>query len=164
MKKTLLTLIVIGLAVATAGATTYTYVDIETSKNGTFDITNAIGLSINPLDISLGYNPSTQVVYDGYAEFVFLGFGTAKVNLAGSTVGKTIFGGGTLGSNLLGSVLLDLRTDGKVSYAVQSLQLVSATLTVHAGKRVPDGGFTLTLLGLSFLGILVFRRKFASAA
>jgi VPDSG-CTERM motif len=161
MKKILLALIVSGLAVASASA--YTYLDIETSKTGTFDINN-IGLSTN-------YNPSTQVVYDAYAEFVFLGSGSAQINLAGSTFGKNISlsNGGPIGGNLVGSVLLDLSTDGKISYAVQTdlqtpLQLVSATLKVNAGARVPDGGFTLTLLGLSFLGILVAQRKFASAA
>jgi VPDSG-CTERM motif len=159
MKKILLALIVSGLAVASASA--YTYLDVETSKTGTFDINN-IGLSTNS---------STQVVYDAYAEFVFLGSGSAQINLAGSTFGKNILlsNGGTIGSNLVGSGLLDLSTDGQLSYAVQtalqtSLQLVSAKLTVHSGTSVPDGGFTLTLLGLSFLGILVAQRKFASAA
>jgi hypothetical protein len=166
MKKTLLALIVSGLAVASASAYTYTYLDIETSKTGTFNISNNIGVSSDPLYFSAGYNPSTQVVYDAYAQFVFLGSGSAQINLAGSTFGKNnMFLGGTIGSNLVGSVLLDLSSDGTISYAVQTpLQLVSATLTVHAGTRVPDGGFTLTLLGLSFLGILVAQRKFASAA
>jgi len=166
MKRPLLALIVIGLAVVNANAITYTYVDVESFKTGTFNITNVLGISTNPLDVSFGYNPAAQTVYDAYAEFSFLGLGgPVQISLGGLTFGKTIgFPGGLSGSSLDNLALLDLRSDGKVSYTVQtSLTLVSGKLTVHAGSRVPDGGFTLTLLGLSVLAILVFRRKFASA-
>jgi hypothetical protein len=172
MKKALLALVLVGLAVANLGAAAYTYVDIETSQSGTFDLTNKIAISTNPFDISRGYNSLTQVVNDAYAEFVFLGVGNAQVNLAGSIIGKSIVLGGTLGSDIFGSVLLDLGADGKLSYSVQTalkgfsiqtpLKLVSASLTAHASTRVPDGGPTLTLLGIGLLSILGAQRMLAS--
>jgi VPDSG-CTERM motif len=146
MKKTLMALIALGLAVANASAITYS--DTETSKSGMFDI------------LAFGYNSQNEAVYDAYADFVFSGSG-GWLTIGGSQ--NWITSGGRI--NLFGSTLLDLQ-DGRLSY-VSSLQSLTAKLTARAGTRngVPDGGATLLLLGLAFFVILgVQRWKFASAS
>ena len=64
------------------------------------------------------------------------------------------------------STLSDLISDGKLSFAMNAISgegyLKSAVLSANGGAGVPDGGATLTLLGLALLGILGARRKFVS--
>ncbi|MET0253697.1 MAG: VPDSG-CTERM sorting domain-containing protein, partial [Terrimicrobiaceae bacterium] len=67
-----------------------------------------------------------------------------------------------------GPALWDLSVDGKLKFVISSAfgeaYVTSATIIAYAGAPgVPDGGYTLTLLGLAFLGILGAHRRFALA-
>lgn len=175
MKKTFLALIASGLFAANAGATPYsdtnTYgilgaqVKQGTPFTGEFDITGG----------PFGYSPLTEQLYWANATLLFTDsdFNTESltISLANTPFGTPIssfFGAIAINGDLGASALSDLSTDGKVSFTVTALYgnayLTSATLLASGGSRVPDGGTTLTLLGLAFLGILGAKRKFAAAS
>jgi VPDSG-CTERM motif len=90
------------------------------------------------------------------------------ISLANSPVGtiNSFFGATVLTSSLGNSALSDLSTDGKLSLTISGVlgneYLTSATLLANGGPGVPEGGATLTLLGLALLGMLAARRKFVS--
>ena len=171
MKKTLLALLITGLVVANASATTYT---VENSKNvyfgpsflggvssysGSFDLTDA------------GYNPGQGLDW-AKAEFTFfdlLGPEKVAIDLAGDywDSSGSFFWYVQLGGDVVGSALMQLSDTGILNYEINKLSgpLTDFILThskLSAGARVPDGGTTLMLLGLTFLGILGARRKLAS--
>jgi VPDSG-CTERM motif len=74
-----------------------------------------------------------------------------------------------------GNALFDLNADGVLAYNIVAVPnspwigksdftVYSALLTANPGPRaVPDGGTTVLLLGIGFLGIFVLQRKFAAA-
>ena len=177
MKKILLTLIVSGLVVANASAiSTYsTYSDYN--LDGVY-LSNGASFT-NKFDITQfgQYDPKTEQVYSATAQFLlydlpFLGGSeTLTVSLGGSSFGSSNSFSNflTIGGNLLGSALFDLNEDGIISYTVTAgpsggFTLVGSTLKAKVGlAAVPDGGFTLTLLGVALLAIVGAQRKFASA-
>ena len=171
MKKTFLPLILSVLVVANASAITYSDFNLDLVYLGNGDSFT------DQFDITQygQYDPKTEQVYSATAEFLlgdlptYLGGGseTVTVSMGGSPFGSSGSFSGliTIGNSLLGSALFDLSEDGIVSYTVTAgnyggFTLISSTLSAEAGVRVPDGGFTLTLLGLSLLGILGAQRKF----
>ena len=168
MKKTLLALVVSVLIAANAGAGLYT--DINTYLNVSIQEGSPVTKQFNIAE--WGYSSSTEQVYSATASFLLIdlwgGSETLTVSLGG---GSSVISSDpflvTMAAN--SSALWDLSADGKLSFTITALTgqtyLTNATLVAWAGARgVPDGGFTLTFLGLSFLGILVARRKFASVA
>jgi VPDSG-CTERM motif len=169
MKKTFIALIATVLITANAGA--ILYVDSNTYLNLEVRPETLVKKEFNIKE--WGFNPLTQQVYDATASFLLTdlwgGSETVKISLGeGSPVYWTdpILNTMPVGD----SALWDLSADGILSFTITSTigqtYLTNATIIASAGARsvsVPDGGFTLTLLGLSFLGILVAQRKFASA-
>jgi VPDSG-CTERM motif len=177
MKKTFLALIAIGLFAASAEAYTELYSDTNTYgilgvqvKQGT-PFTDEFNITGGPF----GYTPLTEQLYSANATFLFtdLDFNAESltISLANTPFGTPIssfFGAIVINADLGASALSDLNTDGRVSFTVTAgngnAYLTSATLLASGGARVPDGGTTLTLLGLAFLGILSAQRKFAAAS
>ena len=62
-----------------------------------------------------------------------------------------------------GAALWDLGADGILGFTVNSTRgeayVAAATPVASGGTRVPDGGATLILLGMAFIGILAIHRK-----
>lgn len=166
MKKTLLALVVSVLIAANAGAGLYT--DVNTYLNLSIQGT-PVTREFNIAD--WGFSSSAEQVYSATASFLLTdlwgGSETLTFNLGGGSVISSDPILITMPADT--SALWDLSADGRLSFTITALSgqtyLTSATLIAWTGARgVPDGGFTLTLLGLSLLGILVAQRKFASAA
>lgn len=66
--------------------------------------------------------------------------------------------------SLNASLLLDIATDGKLSYKVKAVRgdtyLKESRLTVHASTRkVPEHGSTIALLGAALIGMVAFKRR-----
>jgi hypothetical protein len=137
-----------------------------TPYEGDFDITGP--------GLGKGYDSSTMQIHWAYATFAFwdpiLGGGSESltVELGGepfSSVGPFL-GLILLGDQVWGDVLLDLETDGSLSYSVNpasgSFKLLAAELHAKSKPRpweVPDSGWSLALLGMSMIGLASFRRK-----
>ncbi len=176
MKKTPLTLALIGLVSLSAGvAQAVTYSDLDDFSP---DIKFAPGSggvdsftsTFNILDD--GYNPLSEQVLSATASFrVYDDFDmsgeTVSVSLEGVAFGSSSsfnFGSITLNGSVLGSVLAELSDTGVISYTVSrdsgDFSLDWARLDAQAGPRaVPDGGLPLALLGVSVAGLSIFRRK-----
>ena len=165
MKKVLLSLVGSGLVVGTAGAALYT----DTNSYGLTEINKSAPVS-GEFDITggpFGYKPSSDQLSDASATFVFadtdLNTESLTISLANSPVGVV---SSSFGAMVSMSTLSDLISDGKLSFAINAISgegyLKSAVLSANGGAGVPDGGATLTLLGLALLGILGARRKFVS--
>ena len=168
MKKTLLALIATGMFAAHASANLYT------DSDNYWNVSIQQGSPVTKeFDIAeWGYDHSTEQVYSATASFLLVdlwgGSETLTVSLGGGA--PVLLSDPVLITMAVGtSALLDLSSDGKLSFTLTALTgqtyLSNATLIAWAGgaRGVPDGGFTLTLLGLSFLGILSAQRKFALA-
>jgi hypothetical protein len=171
MKKLLLSLVGSGLIAGTAGAALYTDINVygftqinqSSPFSGEFDITGG----------PFGYKPSSEELYDASATFLFTDTDfkseSLTISLANSPVGtvSTFFGALVIKSSLGNSALSDLSSDGKLSFTINAISgnayLTGATLSAKGGTQVPDGGATLTLVGLAFLSILCARRKLVSA-
>ena len=167
MKKTF-AILVLGLVLGAVNAGAHLYYDFDyinqtlgptyTTKDGTFNIAEQ------------GYNPTTESVsWAGFA-FTFIDNDnredTVRINLGNSVVnyehieyGFNIFGG-----LLTGNALLDLSSDGIISYRVRWIsgdpfKLMTASLTAESVARaaastpIPDGGTTLGLLGIALLAL-----------
>ena len=175
MKKTLLALVVSGLFAASAGATIYT--DLENYLS----LSSPLGFQVKPSTTLTGEFDLTDFGYNSLAEQVngaLVSFalwdprgGTENVYISLVNPLSTIWSGSvslalTL-DTVQGTALADLSSDGILKFYVTASSgeayVKSATLVATAGNRVPDGGATLTLLGLALLGILGAQRKFASA-
>lgn len=162
----------VGLLAANARATTYVDVNSDDVYFGSIGGVSSFTGSFNILND--GYTPSTEEVYSANAEFQFwdlfggqeslsIALGGSQFEQSGSFTGLI-----TLSDNVVGSALLDLSSDGIVSYTITrtsgEFTLTNATLVAQAGSRsVPDGGTTLALLGMSVAGVLGFQRKIASS-
>lgn len=126
-----------------------------------------------------GYNPNAESIdWAGFA-FTFIDSDnredTVRISLGHEAIsyehieyGFNIFGG-----LLEGDALIDLSTDGIISYHVRWIsgdpfRLMSATLLAETtanslpASPVPDGGSTLALLGFALLAIGVARTRLAS--
>jgi hypothetical protein len=170
MKKLFLPLILSGFVAANASAITVQNDDLVyfgpggvTQYDGSFNLNSA------------GYDHKKQQITSATATFTFLdilGPERLEISLDGSYFGSSssIFGFVHLGGKVVGSALLELSDTGFLEYRIKKTSgywtdfiLTNAKLTAVVGARVPDGGVTLTLLGLAFLGILGAQRKFALA-
>ena len=182
MKKTLLAFLIAGLVVANANAVPYT---VENPKDVYFGPSFLGGVQSYSgfFDLSdEGYDSTTQQVYWAKAEFTFVdvfpGPERMEISLGGSYLDSSsgfpffpFFLPVKLGGEVVGSALMQLSDTGILEYEIRKLSgsltdfaLIHSKLIADAGTRVPDGGATLMLLGLSFLGILGARRKLASVA
>jgi hypothetical protein len=135
------------------------------SYTGTFDL------------VGDGYNPATQQVYSAVATFT-LWDGVLSESWNLTLGGEAFLSGGSfssvinMGGGVFGSALVDLSTDGILSYTITRTSgefwLTNASLVANAGPSgagsVPDGGQTSLLLasGLVALGALRRFRKSAS--
>lgn len=156
---------------ATAPATPITFQDnnpadvylnfLNPSYTGTFDIAEP------------GYDPTHYIITSAVATFSFfdlLGRESFTVNFGPNPflVGSSFVWDIDLGGNVTGNALLDLSSDGILSYTVArgsgEFWLTNANLTVEADDiaRVPDEAATALLLGIGFLG-LAWRRRVAKA-
>jgi hypothetical protein len=129
------------------------------SYTGQFDLTG------------YGFNPNTQDINSAVATFtlwdtpVLGGSEGYRITVDGITTasGGSFSGFITLGGAVTGTLLGNLNDDGILDYTVTATSgvfwLLDANLTAEATNSVPDGGTTLGLLGLGFLGIVYLRRK-----
>jgi hypothetical protein len=173
--KTLLAVVVSGLFAASAGATIYA--DLENYLS----LSSPLGFQVKPstplsgeFDLTdYGYNSVAEQVYGALVSFVLWDprGGTENVSISLVNPLSTIWSGSVWLALTLdtveGTALEDLSSDGILKFYVTASSgeayVKGAALVAKAGNRVPDGGVTLTLLGLAFLGILGAQRKFASA-
>ena len=186
LKNTVVTIISSALLATGAHAVTYsdfdlyngwtgTLVDAENPRksvyNGTFQISYQDADGINDV---VGYDPLTQKITSAFASFLLyddsFSDGSETVTI---TLGPDAFISGqatflfALGS-VTGGALFDLDADGVLYYSIVAnsgdFRAKSGLLAAHAEPRpVPDGGMTTILLGIGFLGICAFQRKFALA-
>lgn len=140
--------------------------------------------------VDVGYNPATQRVTSATAWFAFADdvlpwdgladpldlYGNNEVVKVDLGLVNGYFGpvevdlATVLGGNVEGSVLLDLSSDGVLSYKINKVAgdfyIGFAKLVAEASPRtanaVPDGGTTAVLLGLALLGLSAARRKMRS--
>ena len=128
-------------------------------RNGSFNIA-VQGYSPSAETMSWAGFAFTFVDTDNREDTVRISLGHEAVNYEHIEYGFNIFGG-----LLAGDALLDLSADGIISYNVHwtsgdPFRLVSATLlaettanSIVPSVRVPDGGLTLTMLGLALLAL-----------
>lgn len=189
MKKLLSIAAIASLFVASQASAVSYYSDVDfinekvttsNSYDGEFNIVDNGGDSL--LDILAivgavagdGYDAATETVVDAWAFFTLtddydLSSEQYKVDL-----GTELFKSGSSVSWLFtlatGSVgvngIIDLDADGKLSYSVSAtsgdFKLINAGILAKADARsVADSGTTLALLGLGFLGLVGYRRRFA---
>ena len=125
--------------------------------------------------LDYGYNPVSQKVDSAVAQFVFWdpryigGEESLSVTIDGAAFATngSFYGVLTLGGSVVGNVLGNLSDNGVLDYTVSRTSggisefwLKDASLSAEvSGRTVPDGGFTVALLGLAFAGLgLVSRR------
>ncbi len=187
MKRLRLILAVAGgvaLSSSTASAIPTTYVDDDLAgpsvllnrRNPTYsDTFNIVSGDGDPLDVP-GFDPLTEKVVSAVAWFFFedddpafpldpprekvrVDLGSVVGFIGPVEVGFDMFGG-TFG----GAALIDLNTDGILTYTIKRLKgdflVVNAILIAEAvPRRVPDAGGSLALLGLALLGLAGFARS-----
>jgi hypothetical protein len=164
--------VAIAFLASPAHATLYSDIDVfnttlsasNPSRTGSFDIA------------SKGYESSTEsILWAGFAftfydsdnreDTVEINLGHEAVNYEHIARGFSIFGG-----LLAGDALLDLSSDGFISYTIRwesgdPFRLVAASLLAESSpitvatapsptNRVPDGGATAGLLGCALLGLV----------
>lgn len=159
-----------GLAAQSASAVTYTDVNTYTEQSGRVTFSSPL---VDEFNIAaLGYTPGNGVIQSASASFELYdndrGIETVFINL-GRLLSPVEFSGLSMGSftlswgtEIVGSLLLDLAADGKLKYTIatlpfQDFYVSSATLTA----TVPDSATTLALFGASLLGLVAFRRRIA---
>ncbi len=188
MKRLRLILAVVGgvvLSSSTAGAITYWDDDLADNPvllnkknpihNGTFNIVTGDGDAVELLFPGYGYDPLSETVVSAEAWFFFEDddpafpldppFEKVRVDLGSVTgfIGPAEVGFDTCGGAFSGAALIDLNTDGILTYTIKRLKgdflVVNAILIAEAAPRqVPDAGGSLALLGLALLGLAGTRR------
>lgn len=172
MKKRLGVLCAAGWFVTNAMATVFVDVEnyVRPSSPLGFQVKQGVPLTgtFNLLDS--GYDPTTEQLFGAVATFALwdpkLGQENLSISLGSSA--STIWSGSiafavAVPGAVNGAALWDLGADGILGFTVNSTKgeayVAAATLVANGGTRVPDGGATLILLGLAFIGILAIHRK-----
>jgi hypothetical protein len=125
-----------------------------------------------------GYTSGAETIISADVEFVLW---DSDANADGVTVsvdglqieaGRTVTQGFSIfGGSLVGQALLDLQEDGRIGYRIEwlsgdSFRVSAASLIAQTAPNsvvgVPDGGMTLTLLGLGLVALEYGRRKLKS--
>jgi len=149
------------------------YVTADATPNGEFkgEFSGEFNLIEN------GYNPSTQYLTDAVVNFVVYdddfsdSAETVSINLGPNPFltgsANFLFSLGDLGA----TALIDLSDDGILGYKIQSLggDFIVAWAAIEANAEtkpssVPDGGMSITLLGLSLVGIGLAHRRLMPTA
>lgn len=180
MKKLAIMLVAVGalwIGKTTSHAIPYSDYDnvmawVTTTHSGTFNIASSDG---GFLDVA-GFNPNFETIISATASFTFLDSdgdaNTVSVFLGGSS---TSFLSGPVVASLVssygsleGSALIDLNEDGVITYTISNnnpsdpFLFLQAFLTAEAAPKsiaaVPDGGNTVSLLGLALLGLFGIER------
>ncbi len=146
------------IEIVTYGSVRTGLIDLNNSVNGVFDLTS-------------GYNSASDTLNSAYVDFVFqdLSQRTAvNVSLDGSSVTtgqivNTLFSYGAISFNVAQTAL----SDSLLSYSItwsggDGINLLEAKLTADVTRNaaVPDGGMTLSLLGLAMAGLGMARKQF----
>lgn len=178
MKKLAFMLVVTGtlwVSGFTAHAIPYSDYDnvlswVTTTRSGTFDIVNGDG---GFLDTS-GFNPTYESIISATASFTFLD-NDGNANTVSVYLGGNFFLSDTVtaslvssGGSLEGSALLNLNENGVITYTVSNNNpsdpfiFLQAFLTAESAPKsiaaVPDGGNTVSLLGIALLGLFGIER------
>ena len=155
-------------------------VDPSQPLKGTFEINSQDPDGIYDL---IGYDPAIEQITNATATF-FLKDDGLLGDIAPEKVTITLGPDTFINSQTVpflfttggvtGNAFFDLSADGILAYSIMAVpnnrwngisdfKVYSALLTVDARARaVPDGGTTVLLLGMGFLGLCVLQRKFAS--
>jgi VPDSG-CTERM motif len=109
-------------------------------------------------------NPSARLADAGALQntFWFLEGEIGSANNAYTTLVVNQFGGSLLNAQIAATA--------STNYGVEVLNLWSGdgrtaaqNQMIYTGRKVPDGGATLSLIGLGLIGLAAFRRRFTSA-
>ena len=163
-----------------ASATQFADVDVFTNgyllpdnnyaKSGTFNINQIT--TINPVN----YSTSGETLVSAEVAFMLLDFDGVETEFKIKLGGENFMTGlltdipfTFVEANLSGDVFLDLAADGILDWQIKltnyqpgdTLRLLSASLyaTGTTNAQVPDGGVTVSLMGLSLLGVGLFLRR-----
>jgi hypothetical protein len=133
----------------------------------------------------VGFNPLTQQINSAVARFAFSdgyqpdsALEKVDISLGGILLINDQEVNGThqnipssyawYSASLTAPMIADLSVDGSISYLVNLLNLPQNTdntwlkgakITVQVSNRVPDGGTTVSMLGLAMVGLWVLRRR-----
>jgi hypothetical protein len=136
------------------------------SAGGEFNIATADG---DGLDI-VGYQPSSESIIFAMAQFTILdwdgNFEAVEVELGSANfiAASGTFGTGftTLSGVVSGAAYFDLNEDGIIAYTIEwvgghAFTAIAASLNAYTAPKtptnVPDGGLTLSLLGMGLVGL-----------
>lgn len=153
------------------GSNSYKYLQTGQSYTGLWDISSAPGfsssLNFTSAKADLWFSDDSQ---NDVGEYVTIDLGLTSgwrsdIEVDGQhTNPYSLSGFDLVTGGLSASLLLDIATDGKLSYKVKvtsgDTYLKETRLTVYASTRtVPDGASTVALLGLGIVALACFKRR-----
>ena len=128
------------------------YYDLINGKNGTTTLSTGGEYSYDWFTTATSYSGSLdQIGSQSFTQLNYKIIGVTTPNFSNKALGD-------LTTDLAGG-FVDIGLDPNCTYNIGSITL---TYTVGS-KSVPDTAMTAGLLGMSFLGMMVFRRKFVQA-